>query len=168
MSFSPIPIFRNVDMEVEASTCGNAQSGNLSTGDRCQVPTFNNLSGITYSKSNSSQSWNDIITLPSGYSYYVLAGTRGGNTSDYSYSARVLIYDEDLSTDAGSRSYYTNASSSTAGGGATNMQVFTRLSSCIFLPNLASAKSLSLKVYFTNGPFAISNYNHWTIYRIPS
>jgi len=168
MSYSPIPIYKNVDMEVEAAICGNSQSGNLSTGDRLEVPTFNNLSGITYSKSNSGNSWNDIITLPSGYSYYVLAGTRGGNTSDYSYSVRVQLYDEDLSTDTGSRSWYTNASSSTAGGGATNMQVFTRLSSCIFLPSLSSSKSLSLKVNFTNGPFTISNYNHWTVYRIPN
>ena len=170
MSFSPIPIFQNVDMEVDAVR-GGSQSTNLSTGTRIQVPTFN-LSGITYEESNSGQNYNDIVVLPSGYSYYIIAGCHGGSYSDigdYSWIVRVQLYDEDANADTGSRSYYANnSSSSNAGGPAGTMQWFGRLGSCVFLPNLTSSKRLSLKLHFSNGPFRVYNYVHWTIYRVAS
>ena len=167
MSFSPIPIFQNVDMEVDVVR-GESSSNNLSSGTRIRMPTFN-LSGITYGKSNSSQNYNDIVELPSGYSYYIIAGVHGGSYTgigDYSWIVRVQLYDEDASADTGSRSYYANkSSSSNAGGPAGTMQWFGRLASCVFLPNLSSNKRLSLKLHFTNGPFRVFNYVHWTIYR---
>ena len=170
MSFTPIPIFQNVDMEVDVVR-GESQSTNLSSGTRIQMPTFN-LSGITYEKSNSSLSYNDIVELPSGYSYYIIAGCHGGSYSsigDYSWIVRVQLYDEDASADTGTRSYYANNSSSSAGGGPANtIQTFTRLASCLFLPNLSSNKRLSLKLHFSNGPFRVYNYVHYTIYRIPN
>ena len=168
MSFSPIPIFKNVDMEVDVVRCGNTpSSSDLATTTRLEVPTFT-LSGITYEKSNSSQSYNDIVVLPSGYSYYVLAGCHGGATSDYNWSARIQLYDEDAGADTGSRAYYSNKDASNDGGSASLMQWFGRLSSCVFLPNLSSSKRLSLRVNFSNGPFQAYNYNQWTIYRIAS
>lgn len=169
MSFTPIPIFQNVDMEVDVVK-GASQTTNLSSGTRIQMPTFN-LSGITYEKSDSSLSYNDIIELPSGYSYYIIAGCHGGSYTgigDYSWIVRIQLYDEDAGADTGTRSYYANLDSSIDGGSASTMQTFTRLASCLFLPNLSSNKRLSLKLHFGNGPFRVYNYVHWTIYRVAS
>ena len=166
MSFSPIPKFKNVNMEVDVARATNT-SGILSTGTRLQIPTFT-MSGIAYQKSSNSLSYNDILVLPSGYSYYILAGCHGGTTSDYRWMVRLQLHDEDSSSDIGSRSYYMNKDASVDGGSASMGQVFTRLSSCVFLPNLTSSKRISLKINYSNGPFQVYNYNHWTIYRIPN
>ena len=167
MSFSPIPKYVNVNMEVEFARSTNP-SGNLSTNTRLQVPTFSNLSGITYEKSSSGLNYNDIVVLPSGYSYYILAGCHGGDTSDYSWIVNVKLYDEDASANIGTRAYYMNSSTSSTGGSASAAQAFTRLSSSLFLPTLTSSKRLSLMVSYSNGPFNSYSYNHWTVYRIPN
>ena len=170
MSYSPIPIYRNVDMEVDVVR-GESQSTNLASGTRIQMPTFN-LSGITYEKSDSSLTYNDIVELPSGYSYYIMAGCHGGSYTDigdYYWIVRVQLYDEDVGADTGSRSYYSNLSTASAGGGSAGaMTNFGRLASCVFLNNLSSSKRLSLKINFSNGPFRVFNYVHWTVYRIPN
>ena len=161
MTYSPIPIFKNVNMEVESSNSSGTTS-NLSADHKFEMPTFS-LSGVSVS--------NDILTLPSGYSYYIIGGVLGGNTGDHSYDVRIDWYNEDTSSYVGSSSYYRNSSTSpTQGASHTNVNA-SRIAARFFIrdADISTNINLSLRLRtLTDGPFKSYNYIYCIIHRVPT
>ena len=162
MTYAPNPIYMNVNMEVESAR-NTDTVGNVSVDHKFALPTFS-LSGVTVS--------NKILTLPSGYSYYVLGGVLGGNSGDHSYNVRIDWYDEDAASYVGSRSYYMNSSTAGSGGGSSSKGLNAgRVAARVFLrdADISTSANLSLRLRtFTDGPFTANSFIWCTIYRVPT
>lgn len=158
-SFKIQEIFENVNMEVEAQKV-TGTSSNISVNGKIEMASFN-MSGLSTS--------NNILTIPSGYHYFLNVSMYGGNSSE-NYTAVMRWYNEDSSSYVGSRSYFANQNSTS--GPSTYTRQHTRMTPRIMILDSEISTNMNLSVRletdFLSLGFRTWNYIFYTIYRIPS